>query len=137
MPMMTGYHFFLLYMGLVLATGMAIPLVLFMHFFMPDAVLERYWKQPYMRPAELALFTNTIYAPMRTAMLMWAIAFPRYGKKRDILAADTLVPRWYKIAAQIASIWILASTASVLVLTAGGFIYGYAIGDPVPLTRRG
>jgi hypothetical protein len=135
MPLMTGHQFFLLYMGLILATGLTIPLILFMHFLMPHAVLERYWKKPYIRSAELGLFTDTIYAPMRTAMLMWVVAFPHFGKKRGITAADTLVPRRYKAAAQIVSVWIPACTGSTLVLTAGVFIHAYAIGDPVPLTR--
>lgn len=132
---LTGFNFFLLYMGLGLATGLCVPLVLIMHFLMPRVVLEHYWKGPYFRRAELALFTNTVYAPMRTVMLMGGIAFSSLGRKRKITDIHMLVPAWYRIAAKVICIWVLASTASILAMTVGVFIYGYVIGDPVPLTR--
>lgn len=134
---MSGATLFWIYFGAGLATGMAIPLVLIMHVLMPRRVLDRYWKEPHFRPGELALFTGTIYAPMRTVMLITAIAFPKLGKKREITNADALVPRWYKWAAQCVSIWVLGWTATVVLMTVAGYIYFYAIGDPVSLFRRG
>ncbi len=134
---MSGATPFWVYFGAGLAAGMAIPLVLIMHVLMPRRVLDTYWKEPHFRPGELALFTGTIYAPMRTIMLITAIAFPKLGKKRKITSADTLVPRWYKWAAQCISFWVLGWTAAVMLMTVVGYIYFYAIGDPVSLFRRG
>lgn len=122
-------------MGLFCSAFVFFPCVIAMHFLMPKAVLARYWKEPYMRVAELAFFTNTIYAPMRTIMLMWVIAFPRFGKKRGITHADTLVPWWYRTICKVLSIWLVSAVAGIVILTIGVFIYGYATGDPVPLTR--
>jgi hypothetical protein len=136
MPLLTGYNFFLFYMGLLSSAFIVLPCVILMHFLMPKAVLDRYWKPPHMRSAELAFFTDTIYAPMRTVMLMWVIAFPRFGKKRGITEANTLVPRWYRAIATILSVWIVAAAAIIVVVTAGGFIHGYVTGNPVPLTRE-
>lgn len=132
---MTGFHFFLLYLGVPASAFVMMPCVILMHFLMPKAVLARYWKEPHFRPAELTLFTGTVYAPMRTIMLMGGIAFPSLGRKRKITDIHMLVPGWYRIAAKVICIWVLASTASILAMTVGVFIYGYVIGDPVPLTR--
>lgn len=132
---MTGFNFFLLYMGLFFSAFIVFPCVVLMHALMPKIVLDRYWKQPYMRNAELAFFTDTIYAPIRTIMLMWVIAFPRFGARRGITEANRLVPSWYRVASIIFSVWIVGATAAIIVLTAGIFIYGYVAGNPVPLTR--
>src|SRR5690606_12818689 len=104
MSIMTGHNFFLFYLGLLLSAFLLLPCVLVMHFLMPRRVLDRYWKEPYMRKAELAFFTDTIYAPMRTVMLMWVIAFPRFGRKRGITEANYLVPKSYRIASTILSV---------------------------------
>jgi hypothetical protein len=135
MSLVTGYHFFLFYVSVTCSGLLLLPCVLLMHFLMPKAVLNRYWREPHMRCAELALFTDTIYAPMRTVMLMWVIAFPRFGKKRGITEADRLVPRWYRTIAKVLSVWLVAAGGISVVLTVGVFIHGYATGDPVPLTR--
>lgn len=128
---MFSLDFFLIFMSLLLACGMSTPFVLVMQCLMPKAVLEQYWRGPHFRPAELALFSG-IYAPMRTVMLMWLIAFPRFGKKRGITEADKLAPQWYKFAARFVTVWILATTGSVVFLSAGVFIHGYATGHPTP-----
>lgn len=135
MSQMNGFNFFVLYMGILCSNFVIFPFVILMHFLMPKAVLEQYWKQPYMRNAELAFFTDTIYAPMRTIMLMWVITFPRFGKKRGITEADRLVPWWYRIASGIITMSILVGTIGGIALTLAIFAYGYMIGNPVPLTR--
>ena len=109
MELFNGFNIFLLYMSILCSSFVILPFVVLMHFLMPNAVLEQYWKQPYMRGAELALFTDTIYAPMRTIMLMWVIAFPRFGKRRGITDANRLVPRWYRIASGIVTVSILTA----------------------------
>lgn len=135
MSLLTGFNFFLIYFGICCSAFAFVPCVLLMHFLMPRAVLERYWCHPYMRAAELAFFTNTVYAPMRTIMLMWVIAFPRFGKKRGITDADTLVPWWYRTVSSVLSVWLVSAAAIIVTVTVGGFIHGYVTGNPVPLTR--
>ena len=134
---MSAVHFFGMYFVMILATGMVIPMVLIMHVLMPRGVLERYWKEPYFRPTELALLTRTVYAPMRTVMLITAIAFPGLGRKRNITDADAHVPHWYRRAAQWVSVWALGSGAIVMLMTVAGYVYFYAIGEPGSLFRRG
>lgn len=54
--------------------------LLIMHFLMPQAVLDRYWKEPHFRPFELMLLSGwSFFAPMRTIMFMWAFLFPHAG----------------------------------------------------------
>jgi len=132
---MTGHDFFLMYMGVFFSAFLLFPCLVLMHFLMPRIVLDRYWKQPYFRTAELVLFTDTVYALLRTVMLMWVIAFPRFGRKRGITEAGRLVPWWYRAAAGLFSVWIVGAAAVIVVTTVGIFIYGYAVGDPVPLAR--
>src|SRR5690606_10053204 len=91
-------------------------MLLVMHFLMPKAVLDRYWKTPYFRPPELALFTNTLYAPMRTAMLMAAIAFPRLGRKRGVTEAHVLVPFWYQAAAKMQVVLVATSFFGIILM---------------------
>ena len=75
--------------------------ILIMHFLMPKAVLDTYFKPPYFNQGECLLFTGIPYAPMRTIMLMRVIASPASGKKRGITKADQLVPEWYIIASKV------------------------------------
>jgi len=110
-----AYFFVAVGLGMVLN----IPILIILHFLMPKAVLERYWKMPYFRPFELGLFTDTFYAPMRTVMLMGAIAFPRLGTKRNITEVHTLAPQWYRIAAKGFTVWVLVLFAGFYVSMTG------------------
>lgn len=76
MSLPTGFNFFVFYMSVMCCSFVILPLVTLMHFLMRNAVLERYWKESHSVPDELTAFTDTIYAPMRTVMMMWLIAFP-------------------------------------------------------------
>lgn len=135
MSLMSGFNFFMLYMGVLCSGLFILPFFVLMHFLMPKAVLAQYWKQPYVRNVELALFTDTIYAPMRTIMLMRVIAFPRFGRKRGITKANLLVPGWYRLASGLVNVSILVAGIGSIALTLGVFAYAYLVGDPVPLSR--
>ena len=88
---------FMSIMGFVFFGGMlSVPILLLMHFLMPRAVLEAYFRPPYFGEMEVELFTGIPYAPMRTIMLMWVLAFPKYGKKRNLTEAYLLAPQWYR-----------------------------------------
>ena len=94
--------------------------ILIMHYLMPKAVIERYFKPPYFREFEYRLFSGVPYAPMRTIMFMRAIAFPNSGKKRGITHADKLVSNGYKVASKIVVISILVLGVSMFLV-----IFGY------------
>jgi hypothetical protein len=86
--------------GVVVCTIAALGALLLLHALMPRVVLQQYWREPYFNAFELAFFTRSIFAPWRTVMLMWLIAFPRFGRARKIARADALVPVWYRVAAK-------------------------------------
>jgi hypothetical protein len=118
--MMSGPEWFMMAMVVAMAYLAIAPLyVLAMHAFMPQRLLETYWTATHFRPGELALFTGTLLAPMRTLMLMGVIAFPRLGRKRDLMQAYRLSPRWYRMAAQLFFGWSLASGVGVVGILAG------------------
>lgn len=129
MQLITAENFFLLMMGFVFF-GLILmgPVLLVMHFLMPKVVLEKYFKPPYFRPMEVELFTGIPYAPMRTIMLMWGLAFPRFGKKRGMTQAYLLVPRWYRLASGMTCISAVISLLGVLGIGAGFYIYYEILG---------
>lgn len=129
MSVITEKDIFILFIGLLCAGALEFPCILIMHFLMPKAVLERYWKTPHFKPGEIALFTNTIYAPMRTIMLMSAIAFPGLGRKRDIAGAYLLAPKIYRLAAIVLCTWIIAVLVGTLIIIMGSSFYAYFNGE--------
>lgn len=96
--------------------------ILIMHFMMPVAILEKYFKPPYFRDVECDFFSGVPYAPIRTIMFMRVIAFPASGKKRGITAANLLAPTWYRIISKIIVISIVLSFVGWLILLGGGGI---------------
>jgi hypothetical protein len=131
MSLVTGRDIAILFFSLGFAVLLELPWLLIMHFLMPREVLERYWKPPHFRAIEIALFTNTIYAPMRTVMLMAAIAFPRLGKKRNVVEACRLVPRWYRLTAIAFNVWAITAITGLLVIGFGMLVYFQTIGEIV------
>ena len=97
----------------------AIPYALIIHFLMPRAILDKYFKPPYFREGEIALFTGIPYAPMRTVMLVGVMVFPRLGKKRKLTELHLETPRWYLIAAK----W----SFYLFFITWGGFVVVLAL----------
>lgn len=122
----------MLFVGVILGMGLNIPILLVLHFLMPKAVLDCYWKEPHFRPLELALFTNTVYAPMRTVMLMGAIAFPRLGRRRNVTEAHALAPQWYRIAAKIFCVWVLTLIIGLFASMTGWTVYMWIAGESAP-----
>ena len=123
--------FFWIYFGLIFSFLPLSLCLLLMHFLMPQAVLDRYWKEPHFRPFELMLFSGAPYAPMRTIMFMWMFMFPHLGKKRGIIEPHRLVPRWYRITSIVLCVWAIV----ILVGGVGGsrvlYIYSISAGGPV------
>lgn len=121
---MTLGFFFWLAFGLVLSAFPLILGILVMHVLMPQAVLDRYWKEPHFRPFELMLFSGwSFFAPYRTVMFMWAFMFPRLGKKRGIAEAYRLVPRWYRIVSIMLCVWAALIFIGGLGMGIGFYVY--------------
>jgi MFS family permease len=98
----------------------SIPALIVLHVLMPRAVLDQYWKEPHFRPFELGLFSGSLFAPIRTVMLMGAIAFPNLGKKRGISQARLLAPGWYRFCAKAFTVGTMVMTP-LLFLSLIGF----------------
>jgi hypothetical protein len=97
--------------------------ILIMHFLMPQAVLDKYFKQPYFKKIERELFSGIPYAPMRTIMLMRAIANPKSGKVRGITEANLLAPKWYRVSSKIVVVSIYINAILLLVAIIGGGLF--------------
>jgi len=69
--------FFVLLVGLMLS----LVFIVVMHVLMPKNVLKTYFKEPYFRPGEIAMFTGFPFGYMRTAMFNRVLGFPSSGKK--------------------------------------------------------
>ena len=131
MQLLNNDYFATVFLSIIFSSLALPPMILLMHFLMPKDVLLRYWRTPHFRPAELFLFTGTIYAPMRTVMLMAVIAFPVWGRRRDITRAFTLAPSWYRTASKAVCIWIIVTAGGGIAITLLLFVVGYLTGDPL------
>ena len=126
---MIGTFSMALFGGALLSTFLQLLCMLALHFLMPKAVLERYWKEPHFRPAELVLFTKSLLAPIRTTMLMAAIAFPRLGSKRQLTEAHRLVPSWYRRASLVMVVWTVSNGAVLLLAMVAVYAHAISSGD--------
>lgn len=118
-----GFALFVVLMLPFLAVCLGLLGFMVLHGLMPPSLLQRYWRSPYFRPAELALFTGTPLALMRTAMLLGAIAFPRLGERRGLADMRALAPPWLTRAAKVLILWTVASMAGVLIVAVGALIH--------------
>lgn len=124
MSLINSENFFLIWMGFCFSVFLLlIPFNIVMHFLMPKAVLDKYFKPPYFRPMEVEMFTGIPYAPMRTAMLMWVLAFPRFGKKRRLAEAYLLVPIWYRLLSKLFFMLLFFIFAGMLGGAIGFYVY--------------
>jgi len=96
-------------LGASFATIPLIVSVLVMHFLMPKAILNRYWKTPHFRESELAAFSGSLFSPVRTVMFLWLFLFPRAGAKRQIENLTRLTPAWHRLAGIVIDVWMLLS----------------------------
>jgi hypothetical protein len=100
-----------------------IPYTLILHFFVPKALLEKYFRPPHFGEFERHLFTGIPYAPMRTIMFMWVIVYPRVGRKRKLTEMYKDVPHWFRIASKIGIYGVyIAGVGSMVVLALLGIM---------------
>jgi hypothetical protein len=123
MSIMSGEFWFVVLMLLILAEGALIVTVLVMHFLMPKMVLERYFKPPYFKSGECAIFSGFPFAIMRTVMFMRVLGFPKSGQKRGLTGAYKLAPRWYRNISKVIVFLIVFLISSILVITLWFYIY--------------
>ncbi|MFP5350926.1 MAG: hypothetical protein ACLGHO_13945 [Gammaproteobacteria bacterium] len=129
---MSGELIFFVMMGLAFSLFPYSLCLLIMHFLMPQAVLDRYWKEPHFRPFELMLFSGwSFFAPMRTIMFMWAFMFPHVGKRRGIFEPHRLVPRWYRVASIVMNVWAIVMFGGVVSILLSFYIYFLVTGIPM------
>ncbi|MCM5678976.1 hypothetical protein M8A51_05460 [Schlegelella sp. S2-27] len=115
MPLVDERGVGLILFGLVCTVLVAGAVVIGVHFLMPKKLVERYWKQPHFGPFQLAVFTGTIWAPLRTVMLLAAIAFPAIARKRGMTEMREVVPAWCRwVAKLLGTIWVITSAGLVL-----------------------
>lgn len=126
---LTPGFFFWLGFGAGLTIFPWMVLVLILHFFMPQTVLDRYWKEPHFRPFELILFRG-LFAPLRTVLFMWMFTVPGAGRRRGIVEPHRLIPRWYRIVSIIMCVWVSVAIAGFFATMIGLAIYAYATGNP-------
>lgn len=115
MPLVDERSVGLILFGLVCTVLVAGAVVIGVHFLMPKKLVERYWRQPHFGPFQLSVFTDTIWAPLRTVMLLAAIAFPATARKRGMTGMQEVVPTWCRwIARLLGTIWVVTSAGLVL-----------------------
>jgi len=122
-----GRVLFYLMVATCVTTFVLCVVIIGMHFLMPRAVLDKYFKQPFFREAKCVLFSGIPYAPMRTIMFMRAIANPRSGKVRGITEAHLLVPKWYRVSSKVTVVSIYVNAILLLITFVGGGLF-YVMG---------
>lgn len=123
MSIISPENYFLWILWLFGSVLFVLALILVMHFLMPNKVLLTYFKPPYFRIAECALFTGIPYSPIRTVMFMTVIAFPYMGKKRQLTEVWHLVPSWYRVTSKLLIITVILLGGLMTCLAAGFYIY--------------
>lgn len=109
-------------LGWMLLGGLCVTLVymlalVVMHFAMPKALVERYWKSEHFSDFYIGAFTGTLSAPMRTAMLLAAIAVPSIAKKRMMPDVLSFTPAWCRRTAKTFVVVWCVSIASIFIPT--------------------
>ncbi len=85
----------IIFVTTLLCLMLSLVFVFIMHILMPKKVLKTYFKEPYFRPGEIAMFTGIPFGYMRTSMFMRILGFPASGRKRGVENAYKLAPVWY------------------------------------------
>lgn len=123
MSIVSGEFWFITFMLLILGVCLTIFVILVMHFLMPKTVIEEYFKPPYFRPAECAMFSGFPFAIMRTIMFMRVMGFPKSGERRSLTEVYKLVPHWYQIISKIIVFMVIFLLVSILSISIGFYIH--------------
>ena len=112
--------FFIIFMAILCSPIAMCFLVVVMHYFLPQTVLTRYFKQPHFKAFELVFLTGFPFAFMRTVMFMGVIARPSLGQKRDLTLVYQLVSKCYRVISIFfvlyVLIYVVVSTGLILLV---------------------
>lgn len=67
-----------------------------MHFFMPKAMLDSYFKEPYFSRTELVFFRAFPFNFFKDIMFMRLAAWPSCGERRGMAEAYSSAPFWFR-----------------------------------------
>lgn len=98
------------------------------HVLMPKRILTTYFKAPYFKPGEIAIFSGFPYAYIRTVMFMRLLAYPSSGAKRGLVEAHLLAPNWFRLMCKVVLL-AFGVTFSVFVLAVLIFMLDMIIHD--------
>lgn len=123
MSIVSGEFWFKVYMLLILCVGVMTFTIVVMHFLVPKALIEKYFKPPYFKSAECAMLSGFPFAIIRTIMFLRVLGYPKSGKKRGLTEAYKLVPDWYRKISKIVVVLIFFITVSILFVSIGFYIH--------------
>lgn len=94
-----------------------------MHLLMPKKVMRIYFRAPHFSPTEQAMYSVFPFVFMRVTGMAWLIAFPRFGRKRNMTDIQAHCPTWYVRLSQTFIFWIFVHGGTWLLLMVGLAIY--------------
>lgn len=115
--MSINFSLILFYAWFALISGIMawLSAILAIHFAVPRAMLDTYFREPYFSPFEVEFFTGFPFAYMRTVMFMRLAGWPESGRKRGLTEVYKLAPPWFQLLSRVC-IRILIILCSLLML---------------------
>ncbi|SDU32447.1 hypothetical protein [Halopseudomonas salegens] len=87
-----------------------------MSFFIPKAMFDKYFKEPYFSRTEIAVFSAFPLNFFRVAMFMRLAGWPSSGKRRGMTEAYLLAPIWFRRISKVMIRILLVLFPSIVVL---------------------
>ncbi|SDU32476.1 hypothetical protein [Halopseudomonas salegens] len=107
-----AYLSFFLVLGLIiLMSAMCV-----MRLFLPKAMFEAYFKEPYFSHTEIAIFSAFPFTFFRVIMFMRLAGWPSSGKRRGMTEAYLLAPIWFRRISKVMISILLVLFPSVVIL---------------------
>ncbi|SDU32460.1 hypothetical protein SAMN05216210_3119 [Halopseudomonas salegens] len=85
-----------LYFFIILAIIGWLFIMFVMSFFIPKAMFDKYFKEPYFSHTEIAVFSAFPLNFYRVVMFMRLAGWPNSGKRRGMTEAYLLAPIWFR-----------------------------------------
>lgn len=108
----------------------AIYIVIFLiHLKMPKELISTYFRSPYFKTAELAMFSGFPMGYIRTIMFMRVLGFPQSGKKRGLTEAYKLAPGWFCLTSRIVVSAFVVTFGLLLIILLVFFVESLVFGE--------
>jgi hypothetical protein len=105
-----------LFIALFSASITCLVVAFFIRFFVPKAMEETCFREPFFSPAEIAIYSAFPFTYFKPFIFMRLAGFPQSGKKRGLTEAYKLTPLWFRQFSR-AFIWVfLLSGISMIIL---------------------